>query len=204
MRKKQTEVDNGRTASVAGFKEQGQKLVGDWLVGVLGSTFTFLCSWERKGNSARGMLCGFSKFGPKAWELSALQMHVKCSLLLVQALPGYPRPGKDNCSFPQLETGRGSIPHGSAVPSGLGKPGVQKSHGQKKEPLGGKARALGIAATAEDAEQLSSLYSCIRDQGHPIPSSTNMDVEGTNPLCSIPCVTSSGRICTVPLPDSPR
>lgn len=27
-------------------------------------------------------------------------MHVKWSLFLVQALPGYPVPGKDNCSFP--------------------------------------------------------------------------------------------------------
>lgn len=142
-------------------------------------------------------------------------MHVKWSLFLVQALPGYPVLGKDNCTFPlaglpqvrsakKSGTGGGSTPHIPAAPSGLGKPGIHQSHGQRKEPLGGKARALGCAATAEDAKQLSSLYSCIRDQGRPVPSSSNMDVERTEPLCSIPCVTSSGRICTVPLPDSPR
>lgn len=142
-------------------------------------------------------------------------MHVKWSLFLVQALPGYPDLGKDNCfsslaGLPQARsarksgTGGASTPHGPAAPSGLGKPGIQKSHGQRKELLWGKARALGCAATAEDTKQLSSLYSCIRDQGCPTPSSSNMDVERTNPLCSIPYVTSSGRICTVPLPDSPR
>lgn len=105
-------------------------------------------------------------------------------------------------SIPQIRgtrkagPGRGSTPHGSAAPSGLGKPGVQKSHGERKEALGGKARVLGCAATAEDANQLSSHYSCVRDQGCPIPTSANMDVERTNPLCSIPCVTSSGRICS--------
>lgn len=139
-------------------------------------------------------------------------MHVKCcSLFLVQALPGYPVLGEDNCSFPLASLpqvrgarksgiGGGSTPHGPAAPSGLGKPGIQKSHGQRKEPLGGKARALGCAATADDARQLSSLYSSIRGQGHPIPSVSNMDVERGQ----IPCVSSSGRICTIPLPDSPR
>lgn len=67
---------------------------------------------------------------------------MKWSLFLVQALPGYPVPGKDNCSFPlatlsevrsasKSGTGRGSTPHGPAAPSGLGKPGIQKSHAKK-------------------------------------------------------------------------
>lgn len=43
MRKKQAEENNGMTAGVAGFKEQGQKLAGDSLGEVLGSTFTVLC-----------------------------------------------------------------------------------------------------------------------------------------------------------------
>lgn len=129
-------------------------------------------------------------------------MHVKWSLFLVQALPAYLVPGNDNSSFPLASlpqvmcasksgTGRGSSPHGPAAHSGLGKPGIQKPHRQRKEPLRGKARALGCAATAEDVMQLSSLYSCIRYQGHLIPSSSNMIVERTNPLYSIPAQVGS-------------
>lgn len=75
----------------------------------------------------------------------------KCMWNAVQALPGYPVLGEDDCSFPLASlpqvrsarksgTGGGSTPHGPAAPSGLGKPGIQKSHGQRKEPLGRKAK----------------------------------------------------------------
>lgn len=64
---------------------------------------------------------------------------------------------------------------------GLGKPGIQQPHVQSKESLGEKARALSCAATEEDAKQLSPLYSCIRDQGRPIPSFSNIGVREDKP-----------------------
>lgn len=66
------------------------------------------------------------------------------------------------------------------LPLSLGKPGIQPPHGQQKEPLGKKAKALSCAATAEDAKQLSSIpVSGIKDAQFPVPQIWVL--ERTNP-----------------------
>lgn len=72
------------------------------------------------------------------------------------------------------------------LPLGWESQGYKSLMGKGRSLLGGKPRRpLGCAATADEAKQLSSLYSCIRGQGHPIPSFSNMDVERTNTMCEL-------------------
>lgn len=88
----------------------------------------------------------------KIWtkSLRAERSPNACEVLPVQALPGYPRPGKDSCSFPQLVSHRlGALEsRGQAgeaplmvqqFPLGWESQGYKSLTGKRKSLLGGKS-----------------------------------------------------------------
>lgn len=140
-----------------------------------------------RGSSAKGALCGFSKFGPKAGD----------SVLSAVTLNGPLVPSS-----------------GPAWVARSQKPGCLRRQEEQAAALGCPGRRCQEALLAQSPEslltpspgQLSAFIpNCFRDRA--CPATYELLKEGTSerttPLCPTPYLTSLGRICSAPQPNGP-